>query len=587
MDRMLSNPIHRFRMKSRLPTVPAGRRSSLILLSSSLALGLSAVRAASYEWDPDATAGNGANGGAGTWNTSNTTWFNGAADVAWPNVAANDDKAIFGGAAGPVTLGASLTAGGLQFNTGGYSLSGASVDLTLNSQALGSDAIVVGSGVDNISVGVRKLILTNGGSGNIGDLINLDKVDFGSSIVAISGSRQFTLANSSATATTTFTNFAVSSGTGTNGASLYLNQGNLVIANLASGSSSSALAAASSTATNAGFALRYNGSDSTKVGSITLTGNNTLLNNAGTGTFGINFLNPHATYDIQHDNALGARDGSNVLTDTYVEFNGGSLVSSNGARTIENSVNHTGSFTVGGSNAVTLAGTYTHSGGNRTLTNSNGGGLTMSGPVFLANDNATARTLTIAGSGDTEISGNIANNNAGNTTASGLTKNGNGTLTLSGASNTYTGATLVSAGTLLVNGSLGNTAVSVGSTGTLGGTGSINGSVAFADGAKLTINLADILTVSGPVSFANFGFDDLVGFDVETAEVGTHTLLAGDNINFTNVQNFGIENAFIRGDGYKAYFEAGSLAVIIAIPETSTFALTALSGFALMRRRRR
>ena len=110
--------------------------------------------------------------------------------------------------------------------------------------------------------------------------------------------------------------------------------------------------------------------------------------------------------------------------------------SSNGARTIENSVNHTGSFTVGGSNAVTLAGTYTHSGGNRTLTNSNGGGLTMSGPVFLANDNATARTLTIAGNGSTEISGNIANNNAENTTASGLTKNGDGTLTLSGSGST-------------------------------------------------------------------------------------------------------------------------------------------------------
>jgi hypothetical protein len=75
---------------------------------------------------------------------------------------------------------------------------------------------------------------------------------------------------------------------------------------------------------------------------------------------------------------------------------------------------------------------------------------------------------------------------------------------------------------------------------------------------------------------------------VETAELGTHTLLAGSNIDFTNVEHFGIENAFIRGDGAKAYFESGSLAVtIVAVPETSTFAITALSGLALLRRRRR
>ena len=75
---------------------------------------------------------------------------------------------------------------------------------------------------------------------------------------------------------------------------------------------------------------------------------------------------------------------------------------------------------------------------------------------------------------------------------------------------------------------------------------------------------------------------------VETAALGTHVLLGGNNIDFTNVAHFGLENAFIRGDGSKAYFEAGSLAVtIVAVPEPGAVALTALGGFALPRRRRR
>lgn len=559
------------------------------LLSISLCLvsGMSVASAANYNWDPGSTPAT-PSGGAGTWNTANTNWSNGTSDVVWPNVAANDDKAIFGGTAGAVTLGSSLTAGGLVFNTSGYSLTGAAVDLTLNNNALGSDAFVVGAGVDNISVSLRKLILTNGGSGNTGDLINLDKVNFGSTIVAVSGSRQFTLANSSASATTTITNFAGSSGTGTTGVSLHLNVGNLTITNLSTGSSANALVASSSTATNNGLAFRYSGTDATQVGTITLTGNNTLLNNTGTGNFAINFLNANATYDIQHDNALGARDASNALTDTYVEFNGGKLTSSNGARTLENAIVQTGNFTVQGANGFTLAGSFTNSGGNRTLTVNTTAATTLSGPVYLANDDATARTLTITGTGNVNISGNITNNSGANTLASGLTKTGTGTLTLSGASNSYTGATTVTAGTLLVNGALGNTAISVGATGIIGGSGDIAGSVAFADGAKLFVNLADPLAIAGAVTFANFGFGNLTGFDVQTAALGSHTLLAGNNINTAGIQNFGIANAFVRNDGNLAYFESGSLKVTIAaVPEPGSLALAALGGLALLRRRRR
>lgn len=558
------------------------------LASASLVLALLAsvqsASAATYQWDPGLTPGT-PSGGTGTWNTTNTNWSNGSSDVAWPNVAANDDKAVFGGSAGTVALGASLTAGGLVFNTSGYTLSGSGVDLTLNSQALGSDAFVVGTGVENISVSLRKLILTNGGSGNIGDLINLDKVNFGSTVVAISGSRQFTLTNSSSSATTTFTNFAGSSSTSTNGASLYLNVGNLTISNLASGSSASALAAASSTATNAGLAFRYNGTDSTQVGTLTLTGNNTLLNNAGTGTYGINFLNPHATYDIQHNNALGARDAANALTDTFVEFNGGKLTSSNGVRTLENAIIQTGAFAIQGANAITLGGSYTNSGGNRTLTNNNSAGLVFSGPVYLANDNTNARTWTLAGSGDTTISGAIANNNAGNTVASAFTITNSGVTTLTGA-NTYSGTTTVTSGTLALGA---NNAFSSASAYVLNG-GTLSSGTFSATLGTLDLNANSSITLGSGGSFA-FA-------DSHLQDWGSFSLSVGGSFTSGSSLRFGSSNAGLTSGQLSLISIAGFTNIGLdtngfltasAVPEPSSFAALAGlvgMGFAASRRRR-
>ena len=194
------------------------------------------------------------------------------------------------------------------------------------------------------------------------------------------------------------------------------------------------------------------------------------------------------------------------------------------------------------------------------LTNSGGNG------VFRA---YAGNTFEIAG----EISG------AGN-----LEKTDGGTLTLSGVS-TYAGATLVSAGTLLVTGELGNTAVSVASNATIGGSGSIAGSLNFGDGAKLTVNLADPLSIAGSVTFTSFGFDDLVNFNVQTVEEGTYTLLSGSSFNFANVVNYGEGNALVRDDGKLAYFNNGSLQVVV-VPEPEAALLGGLGLLALLRRRR-
>ena len=85
------------------------------------------AQAASLTWDSDATYSNGSTDGAGTWNNALLNWNNGAADVAWPNSAA--DTAIFGagGTAGTVTVSGTLNVGTINFNsgtTGDYTVTG-------------------------------------------------------------------------------------------------------------------------------------------------------------------------------------------------------------------------------------------------------------------------------------------------------------------------------------------------------------------------------------------------------------------------------------------------------------------------------
>lgn len=545
----------------------------LILLVWGGALLASGVSSAgTFYWDPALTPAT-PSGGTGTWGTG-SNWSNLTGDVAWPNVAANNDLAILGGTAGTVTLGAARTAGAIQFDTSGYSLSGSN-SLTLSTQVNGGPTLALSSGIDNISISLPTLVLTSSGSGNIGTLTNTDKVNFNNTIVAFSGSRQMKIFNSSATATATIGRFSVSNGTSNVNASLHVEQGNLTIDSLAAGIASNAQAAWNSASTGE---LNFRGTGS---GTVTLSGNNTLLNNAGAGVLNLALTNANVTLALGHDNALGARDAANNPTDTGFLLNGGTVTAINGARDIANAMSLGGNATIGGGNALTLSGTFTQSGGNRSLTLTNSASTLISGAVRLANDDITARTLTITGAGDLGISGGITNNNAGNTVASGLVKSGGGILDLTGVS-TYTGATTVSAGTLLVNGSLGNTQVTVGTDGTLGGDGTIAGTLHLDAGADLLFS-TQTLDLTGNVTFGGFGIVNLVGLDSSVAD-GTYTLING-TVDLTNVSDVGIANAVALGSNKYAYLQQGSLQVVV-IPEPDTGLLGAIGMLALLRRRR-
>jgi autotransporter-associated beta strand protein len=230
------------------------------------------------------------------------------------------------------------------------------------------------------------------------------------------------------------------------------------------------------------------------------------------------------------------------------------------------------------------------------------GGITGSGNVILDNLGLAANalifntgainhtgSLTLQGSatGDTTINADIGSN------VTSVTQNSATSRMVLTGTNTYSGATLVSAGTLLVSGSLiSDVTVSDGATLAGGGTvGAITfGGLSFFDMFS-PVNSADSLAAT-TISFGATGFGigslRFNGSAVAWSLIddGTYTLITG-TLNSSNLGNFGVANAFDLGDDRIAYFQDGSLQLVVeTIPEPRAALLGGLGLFCLLRRRR-
>ncbi|HYF33753.1 MAG TPA: autotransporter-associated beta strand repeat-containing protein, partial [Prosthecobacter sp.] len=177
--------------------------------------------------------------------------------------------------------------------------------------------------------------------------------------------------------------------------------------------------------------------------------------NAAAGTLVLSGSNSSAGATTLTTGTLQFNSNSNGgLASGLLTLTAGTLQALNEARAISNAVTLTAA-TVSGSQNFTFNGKITgNTGASRTLTSSIAGGILTLTDIDLTNDTgATGRTLTIAGTGNTHITGTIANG-AGTTVAHNFQVTNTGTTTLSGTL-AYTGTTTLNSlgGTLVLSGS--------------------------------------------------------------------------------------------------------------------------------------
>lgn len=369
--------------------------SASTVLLASLAL---QTQAADVTWDtaPGAVgAGNGTiTGGTGTWDTTTGNWTTdaGANNVAWVN--ANNDKAIFGGTGDTVTLGTAITAGGLQFDVAGYTLSGSTLTLA------GTPGISVASGatatINSIVDGTADLAKSGDGILVLGSANSYTgKISINGGTISVNGDDRLGTAPGAYVADQLTLNGGILKVTGTSTVAFSANRGFTLGA---SGGTLDNTAMANNL--NANFngqitgsgplALRANGDTSVSGGGV---GGNLYLGNSGNDfTGGVTIHSGVVSFN--GDSAFG--NSANVIT-----IAGGGLVATTNrtlaaTRSIVLSGGGNRVFRVYGSSTFNIEGNITGSGN---IYHTDGGTLALKG------DNSFTGHL-LAAAGITALSGN-------------------------------------------------------------------------------------------------------------------------------------------------------------------------------------
>ncbi len=382
-----------------------------------------------------------------------------------------------------------LTTGTIQFNSssalgGGSGLGSGTLTLTAGTlQALNA--------ARSITSNVLMTAVTVSGS---------QSLTMNGSFTFVSGSRTLTSSITGGNLLTLGGNVFLSDVSGTAGTQTIAGSGNTTVSGNIADFNGSGLAG-TLTITNTGI--------TTLGGANTYTGTTTM--NAAAGTLVFSGSNSSAGATTLTTGMLQFNSNSNGgLASGLLTFTAGTVQALNASRSIANAITLT-AVTVSGTENLTFNGKLTGStGASRTLTNNIGAGKTLTfTSVDINPETANARTLTIAGTGATAITGAIANGNG--TTANNLTITNTNTTTISAASgvSTYTGTTTAGAGTLVI-----------------GATNTLPVANAFVLGTLATGGAAATLDISG--------FNQTVGnFSVSSDNVTANQLLTASGRTLT------------------------------------------------------
>jgi len=412
-----------------LGSMPAGQTLQLQNLTASKQINLIDTSGLTLDvWNANGQATSShMGGGSGIWSVTSQMWTDANGDI--PNVAIQPQPgfAVLGGTAGTVTVDDSagnVAAAGMQFDAGGYILTGDTLTLVGNQGS--APVIRVGDGSSagaNMTATINNVLTGSDG---------LVKSDLGTLVLA---------GNNTYTGGTTINGGSLQIGNGgTTGAIVgnVVNNGALVFdrsdavsfGGVVSGSGSlGQIGPGSVTLTNANT---YTGSTSITAGTLALSGNGSIASSSGVSVAG------GARFDIG-----GSTGGVSIAS-----LSGSGNVNLGSQTLILTQANGHFSGTINGSGGLTLAS------GSETLAGAN----TYTGATTIASNATLTLTSDLASSsvinhGTLDVSASTADVSMNNLSGDGAVLLGNHSLRLNHVNGSYTGVIAGNGGLVLSNGS--------------------------------------------------------------------------------------------------------------------------------------
>lgn len=315
------------------------------------------VRASSFTFDNTNTAG--LQDGGGNWNTTTANWWNGSADVAWPNL--NTDEAVFGvsstGANNTVNVSA-VTAGKITFtalSAGNYQLLGGTITLA------GTGASIVANNTAGNGAIIRSTLIassgfTKSGAGTLSFGAGADLSGVGGSI-DLSGGNVFVTPTTggSAAAAWTISSSGTNLGLGANGTFSLGSLSGVTGSVLRTAGAFNPTASIGALNTDTTFSGNITGTIAiTKVGTgkLTLAARSNANNYTGATTISAGTLALDTGGSINKTTAITVASGA-----TYdVSAVSGYILGATAAQTLKGSGTVNGAVTIAATNGTLLAG---------------------------------------------------------------------------------------------------------------------------------------------------------------------------------------------------------------------------------------